>query len=60
MYKNVYLDIRYISHGARHLSTNNKIMEYIEIGKKEGRLMTGGEGDDSKGFFIQPNVLPIM
>jgi 1-pyrroline-5-carboxylate dehydrogenase len=35
-------------------------MEYIEIGKKEGRLMTGGEGDDSKGFFIQPNVLPIM
>ncbi|AKM17575.1 1-pyrroline-5-carboxylate dehydrogenase 1 [[Flavobacterium] thermophilum] len=34
----------------------NKIMEYIEIGKEEGRLMTGGEGDDSKGFFIQPTV----
>ncbi|MED4916384.1 L-glutamate gamma-semialdehyde dehydrogenase [Geobacillus thermodenitrificans] len=34
----------------------NKIMEYIEIGKQEGRLMTGGEGDDSKGFFIQPTV----
>ncbi|MFC0298638.1 L-glutamate gamma-semialdehyde dehydrogenase [Geobacillus jurassicus] len=34
----------------------NKIMEYIEIGKQEGRLMTGGEGNDSKGFFIQPTV----
>ncbi|WP_020153386.1 L-glutamate gamma-semialdehyde dehydrogenase [Caldibacillus debilis] len=34
----------------------DKIMKYIEIGKKEGRLMTGGEGDSSKGFFIQPTV----
>jgi 1-pyrroline-5-carboxylate dehydrogenase len=34
----------------------NKIMNYIEIGKQEGRLMTGGEGDDSKGYFIQPTI----
>lgn len=34
-----------------------KIMEYIEIGKGEGRLVTGGTGDDSKGFFIQPTVI---
>lgn len=34
----------------------NKIMEYIEIGKQEGRLMTGGEGDRSKGYYIQPTV----
>lgn len=34
----------------------DKIMEYIEIGKKEGRLMLGGEGDKSKGFFIQPTI----
>jgi 1-pyrroline-5-carboxylate dehydrogenase len=33
-----------------------KIMNYIEIGKQEGRLMTGGEGDDSKGYFIQPTI----
>jgi 1-pyrroline-5-carboxylate dehydrogenase len=33
-----------------------KIMDYIEIGKQEGRLLTGGEGDDSKGFFIQPTI----
>lgn len=34
----------------------NKIMSYIEIGKQEGKLMTGGEGDDSKGYFIQPTI----
>lgn len=34
----------------------NKIMSYIEIGKQEGRLMTGGEGDQSKGYFIQPTI----
>jgi 1-pyrroline-5-carboxylate dehydrogenase len=31
-----------------------KIMSYVEIGKREGKLMTGGEGDNSKGWFIQP------
>ncbi|MEH7107733.1 L-glutamate gamma-semialdehyde dehydrogenase [Bacillus sp. JJ1764] len=33
-----------------------KIMEYVDIGKGEGRLMTGGEGDDSKGYFIKPTI----
>ncbi|MBT2736069.1 L-glutamate gamma-semialdehyde dehydrogenase [Bacillus sp. ISL-7] len=33
-----------------------KIMNYIEVGKQEGRLMTGGDGDDSKGYFIQPTI----
>lgn len=33
-----------------------KIMSYIEIGKQEGKLMTGGEGDNSKGWFIQPTI----
>jgi 1-pyrroline-5-carboxylate dehydrogenase len=33
-----------------------KIMNYIEIGKQEGRLMTGGEGDNTKGYFIQPTI----
>jgi 1-pyrroline-5-carboxylate dehydrogenase len=33
-----------------------KIMSYIEIGKQEGKLMTGGEGDESKGYFIQPTI----
>lgn len=34
----------------------DKIMSYIEIGKEEGRLMTGGEGDDSTGYFVKPTV----
>ena len=34
----------------------NKIMSYIEIGKEEGRLVAGGDGDDSKGFFVNPTV----
>ncbi|MEH7391307.1 L-glutamate gamma-semialdehyde dehydrogenase [Bacillus sp. JJ1474] len=37
-------------------SAFDKIMSYIEIGKQEGKLMTGGEGDDSKGYFIKPTV----
>ncbi|WP_017727053.1 L-glutamate gamma-semialdehyde dehydrogenase [Halalkalibacterium ligniniphilum] len=35
----------------------DKIMSYIDIGKNEGRLMTGGKGDDSKGFFIEPTII---
>ncbi|MFJ7971573.1 L-glutamate gamma-semialdehyde dehydrogenase [Psychrobacillus sp. NPDC096389] len=38
-------------------SAFNKIMEYIEIGKGEGRLIAGGTGDDSQGYFIQPTVI---
>lgn len=34
----------------------NKILEYIEIGKNEGRLMTGGEKGDEAGFFIKPTI----
>lgn len=33
-----------------------KISEYIEIGKGEGRLVAGGNYDDSKGYFIHPTV----
>lgn len=34
----------------------NKITEYIEIGKGEGRLLAGGTADDSVGYFIHPTV----
>jgi 1-pyrroline-5-carboxylate dehydrogenase len=37
-------------------SAFDKIMSYIEIGKQEGRLVAGGDGDNSKGFFIKPTV----
>lgn len=38
-------------------SAFKKIMEYVEIGKQEGKLMAGGEGDDSKGYFIKPTII---
>ncbi|MFU2016695.1 L-glutamate gamma-semialdehyde dehydrogenase [Peribacillus butanolivorans] len=34
-----------------------KIMEYIEIGKQEGRLAAGGKGDDTTGYFIEPTII---
>ncbi|MEH7510996.1 L-glutamate gamma-semialdehyde dehydrogenase, partial [Priestia megaterium] len=39
-----------------HEASYNKVLSYIAIGKEEGRLMTGGEADDSKGYFIQPTI----
>ncbi len=33
------------------------INDYIEIGKKEGRLIAGGNSDDSKGYFIEPTII---
>jgi 1-pyrroline-5-carboxylate dehydrogenase len=34
----------------------DKILEYIEIGKREGRLIIGGEKEEGTGFYIQPTV----
>ncbi len=32
------------------------VTKYIEIGKKEGRLVHGGNYDDSVGYYIEPTV----
>ncbi|MET1029388.1 L-glutamate gamma-semialdehyde dehydrogenase [Domibacillus tundrae] len=34
-----------------------KIMDYIEIGKGEGRIATGGRGSDETGYFIEPTII---
>ncbi len=34
----------------------NKITDYIEIGKQEGRLIAGGTSDQSEGYFVHPTV----
>src|SRR5690625_4088722 len=34
----------------------DKIMSYVEIGKEEGELLVGGDGDDRKGWFVNPTV----
>ena len=33
-----------------------KAKKYIEIGKKEGRLLTGGNFHLEKGYFLEPTV----
>ena len=34
----------------------DKIKNYIEIGKEEGKLEQGGGTDDSTGYFIEPTI----
>jgi 1-pyrroline-5-carboxylate dehydrogenase len=41
-----------ISAGAR-----KSILDYIEVGKSEGRLITGGGPAGGDGYFIQPTVI---
>lgn len=35
----------------------DKVMRYIEMGQQEGKLLIGGQGDDRKGWFIQPTII---
>src|SRR5207244_8925505 len=37
----------------------NDVLNYIEIGKKEGRLISGGSKatDAGEGYYIQPTVI---
>jgi len=35
----------------------DSILEYIEIGRKEGRLITGGGPAGEGGFYIQPTII---
>ncbi|WP_322904422.1 L-glutamate gamma-semialdehyde dehydrogenase [Paenibacillus campi] len=38
-------------------ASRDKIMSYIELGKSEGRLLTGGQRGDGNGYYIQPTVI---
>jgi 1-pyrroline-5-carboxylate dehydrogenase len=38
-------------------SSMKSILEYIEVGKKEGRLLTGGGRVGEKGYFVAPTVI---
>lgn len=38
----------------------NRILNYIEIGKKEGKILAGGGPDENKeGYFIKPTVIEL-
>jgi 1-pyrroline-5-carboxylate dehydrogenase len=48
-----------LNYAAGPVSDKNayeKILEYIEIGKQEGKLLIGGGKAEGNGFFIQPTV----
>jgi 1-pyrroline-5-carboxylate dehydrogenase len=34
-----------------------KILEYVEAGKKEGKLLAGGGPGPAEGFYVQPTVI---
>ena len=34
-----------------------KILDYIEVGKEEGRLVAGGDKLQREGYFIQPTII---
>ncbi len=38
-------------------SAEKSILEYIEIGKKEGKLLNGGNKAEGNGYYIQPTVI---
>jgi len=38
-------------------SSMKSILDYIEVGKKEGRLIAGGGPAGGDGYFIQPTVI---
>jgi len=37
-------------------ASEEKILEYIDIGKKEGKLVTGGGKAPGNGYFIRPTI----
>ena len=38
-------------------SAEKKILEYMEIGKKEGRLISGGGKHSGPGYFLKPTII---
>jgi 1-pyrroline-5-carboxylate dehydrogenase len=38
-------------------SAMKTILDYIEVGKKEGKLLTGGKRAAGEGYFIEPTII---
>ncbi len=38
-------------------AAETKILDYIEIGKQEGRLVLGGDKRSAEGYFINPTII---
>ncbi|MBN1482006.1 L-glutamate gamma-semialdehyde dehydrogenase [candidate division KSB1 bacterium] len=49
-------DSRYYVGPVINQASEEKILEYIKIGRTEGDLVTGGEKAPGPGYFIQPTI----
>jgi 1-pyrroline-5-carboxylate dehydrogenase len=38
-------------------SAKKKILEYVKVGAKEGKVVAGGRAGDGEGYFIEPTVI---
>ncbi|MGO4119215.1 aldehyde dehydrogenase family protein, partial [Rhizobium ruizarguesonis] len=38
-------------------SAYERILEYMEIGKAEGRLLCGGEKAEGNGYYLKPTII---
>jgi 1-pyrroline-5-carboxylate dehydrogenase len=50
-------DLRNFMGPVINKSAMNSILDYIEVGKKEGRVLTGGKRAPGDGYFIEPTVI---
>ena len=50
-------DPRYYMGPVINAGAKKSILDYIETGKQEGRLITGGEEADGEGYFIKPTII---
>lgn len=41
-------------------AAQKKTLEYVKIGKKEGKLLTGGEAGPKSGYYVKPTVFGDM
>jgi 1-pyrroline-5-carboxylate dehydrogenase len=50
-------DPKYYMGPVINVGAKKSILEYIEVGKQEGRLIAGGEAVESDGYFVRPTVI---
>jgi 1-pyrroline-5-carboxylate dehydrogenase len=50
-------DPQYYMGPVINAGAKKSILDYIEVGKQEGRLITGGEAAEGEGYFIQPTII---
>jgi 1-pyrroline-5-carboxylate dehydrogenase len=50
-------ELNYAAGPVSDKNAYDKILEYLEIGKGEGRVLVGGGKAEGNGFYIQPTVI---